>query len=163
MVARCKSETASGSTRRNGYSPNIASRNGCTPNPPQKNQIKRSQPSAAPTLFSTACPRKPQTTTKKRSLPPCPIENAIAPTANAPSRKASTPTPCTANTIAVKPAHTTTRAVKSVQAKAAIAPTPNNRAHKKVEPNQAPLAVSGFHHPAVRYGGPCLAVVARQP
>ncbi len=131
-VTRCKSETASGSTRSNGYSPDIAStrRNGYTPQSRKKHQIKRSQPSAAPTLLFTAYPTSPDNH-PKRSLPPCPIENATAPTANAPSRKANTPTPCTANTIAARLARTTTRAVKSVQAKAVIAPTPNNRAQKK--------------------------------
>ncbi len=41
------------------------------------------------------------------------------------------PTPCTVSTIAVKPAPTTTRVAKSVQARAAIARIPNNRGHKK--------------------------------
>ncbi len=123
-VTRCKSETASGSTRKNGYTP----KNQVSKSHPGK--IKRSQPAAAPTLVFTAYPKSPDNH-QKRSLPPCPIENATAPTANAPSKKATTLTPYTANTIAARPARTTTRAVKSVQARAAIAPTPNNRAQKK--------------------------------
>jgi len=131
-VTRCKSETASGSTRRNGYSPDIAStrRNGYSPNSRKKPDQKIAAFGSSYTVLY-GLPSQAPDNHQKRSLPPCPIENATAPTANAPSKKATTLTPYTANTIAVKPALTTTRAVKSVQAKAAIAPTPNNRAQKK--------------------------------
>ena len=129
-VTRCKSETASGSTRRNGYSPNIASTNGYTPNPAKNTRSKDRSLRQLLHWYSRLNPTSPDNH-PKRSLPPCPIENATARTANAPSRKANTPTPCTANTTAARLARITTRAVKSVQAKAVIAPTPNNRAQKK--------------------------------
>ena len=67
-VSRCKSETASGSTRRNGYSPHMAAETDIHPIP-QKNQIKRSQPSATPTLVSTAYPKSPRQPPKKESAP----------------------------------------------------------------------------------------------
>ena len=120
-VTRRKGGTLSRHHRSNGYAPNPK-----TPN----NKIKRSHPSATPTLVPTACPSSPRPPPPKESVP-CPIENAIVQDANAQSRKATIPTPCTASTTAAKPAPITTRAVKSAQAKAAIARIPNNGMQKK--------------------------------
>ena len=147
-VTRRKGETASGSTRNNGYAHNSQN---------QKIAACSSSYTCVYGLHSSL--RQPQ---PKESVP-CLIENAIVPDVNAPSKTASMRTLCTASTTAARPAPTTTRGARNVQARAASARIPSKRTHKKVEPNQAPLPVSGCHLPAARYGAPYLVAIDRQP